>query len=104
MNNKINKQKWLTVCLLPIIWLFYFLCEIITGRVNDFYTFIMNLLLTIIFAITGLLIYNISKRYSNGFSSKVVFIIFIILILIDQGTKIVIKSFFFKYSSEIHRA
>lgn len=101
MNNKINKQKWLTICLLPIMWLFYFLFEIITGRVNDFYTFIMNLLLTIIFAITGLLIYNISKRYSNGFSSKVVFIIFIILMLIDQGTKIIIKSFFFNEHIEI---
>ena len=101
MANKINKEKWLTICLLPIMWLLYFAFEIITGRVNDFYTLIMNLLLTIVFAITGIFIYYMSKKYSNGFSSKVVILIFIILMLIDQGIKIIIKFFFFNNYIEI---
>ncbi len=95
MDNKINKEKWLTICLLPVMWLLYFAFEIITGRVNDFYTIIMNLLLTIVFAITGIFIYYMSRKYSNGFSSKIVILIFIVLMLIDQVTKIIIKSFFF---------
>lgn len=101
MSNKINKEKWLTICLLPIMWLLYFAFEIITGRVNDFYTLIMNLLLTIVFAITGIFIYYMSKKYSNGFSSKVVILIFIILMLIDQVIKITIKFFFFNNYIEI---
>lgn len=101
MANKINKEKWLTICLLPIMWLLYFSFEIITGRVNDLYTLIMNLLLTIIFAIIGILIYYLSKKYSNGFKSKIIILIFMILMLIDQVTKFIIKSFFFNNYIEI---
>lgn len=101
MANKINKEKWLTICLLPIMWLLYFSFEIITGRVNDLYTLIMNLLLTIIFAIIGILIYYLSKKYPNGFKSKIVILIFMILMLIDQVTKFIIKSFFFNNYIEI---
>lgn len=101
MTNKINKEKWLTIGLLPIMWILYFAFEIITGRVNDFYTFIMNFLLIIVFALTGWIIYFISQKYNKGFSSKVVIIIFVILMLIDQGTKILIRFFFFNKYIEI---
>ena len=101
MTNKINKEKLLTISLLPIMWMVYFLFEIITGRVNDFFTFIMNFLLIIVFAITGYLIYFISRKYNMGFSNKSVIIIFITLLLIDQTIKIVIKIFFFNDYLEI---
>lgn len=101
MTNKFNKDKWLTIGLLPIMWLLYFAFEIITGRVDSFYTLGMNLLLTIIFAFTGWIIYITSKKYSNGFSSKIVFVIFLILMLIDQGIKLIIKLFYFDNYFEI---
>ncbi|MDV4152772.1 signal peptidase II [Clostridium sp. AL.422] len=101
MSNKFNKEKWLTIALLPIMWLLYFAFEIITGRVNDFYTLLMNLVLTSVFALTGWLIYFISKKHYKGFDSKIVVIIFIILMLIDQVTKIIIKFFFFDKYIEI---
>lgn len=101
MSNKFNKEKWLAISILPIMWLCYFIFEIVTGRITDLYTFIMNLSLTIIFAITGWIIYIISKRYHKGFTSKAVIIIFIILMLFDQVTKIIIKSFFFDEYIEI---
>lgn len=96
-----NKEKWLTVGLLPIMWLIYFAFEIITGRVNDSYTLVMNLLLTLVFAFTGLIIYYFSNKYSKGFSNKIVISIFIILMLIDQGIKLIIKFFFFDNYLEI---
>ena len=65
MSNKFNKEKCLTVGLLPIMWLLYFAFEIITGRVKDFYTLFMNLLLTVIFAFTGWIIYLISIKYKK---------------------------------------
>ena len=97
----INKEKWLTISLLPIMWLLYFAFEIITGRVNDFYTFFLNLSLTIIFALTGWIIYLASQRYNNGFNTKTVIKIFISLMLIDQVIKIIIKFFFFNNYIEI---
>ena len=101
MSNKFNKEKWLTIGLLPIMWLLYFAFEIITGRVKDFYTLFMNLLLTVIFAFTGWIIYLISIKYKKGFSSKTVISIFLVLMLIDQGAKIIIKVFFFNDYLEI---
>lgn len=101
MTNKFNKDKWLTIGLLPIMWLLYFAFEIITGRVDSFYTLSMNLLLTIVFAFTGWIIYITSQKYSNGFTSKVVFIIFLMLMLIDQGIKLIIKLFYFDNYFEI---
>jgi signal peptidase II len=101
MNNNFNKDKWATIGILPIMWLLYFAFEIITGRVDSFYTLSMNLLLTILFAITGWIIYIISNKYPNGFTNKIVLIIFFILMLIDQGVKLVIKLFFFDKYFEI---
>lgn len=100
INNK-NKEKYLTIGLLPIMWLIYFAFEIITGRVTDFYTLVMNLLLTFIFAFAGLLIYYFSKKYSKGLLNKSVISTFIILMLIDQGLKLIIKFFFFDNYLEI---
>ncbi|MBU3109914.1 signal peptidase II [Clostridium gasigenes] len=101
MKKVFNNDKLLTIGILPIMWLAYFLFEIITGRVKDMYTFILNLSLIIVFAIVGLIIYILGERYSKGFSGKKVFSIFSILMLIDQGLKLVIKFFFFNNYFEI---
>lgn len=101
MSYKFNKEKWLTIGLLPIMWLLYFAFEIITGRVNDFYTLFMNLLLTTVFAFTGWVIYQFSVKYKKGFTSKTIIFIFLFLMLIDQGSKIIIKIFFFNDYVEI---
>lgn len=101
MNINFNKDKLLTICILPIMWLVYFAFEIITGRVNDFYTLILNLSLTIIFALVGFIIYIVSQKYANGFSTKSLFIIFAILMLIDQGLKLIIKLNYFDIYFEI---
>lgn len=101
MKKFFNKDKLLTIGILPIMWLIYFLFEIITGRVKDMYTLILNLSLIIVFAIVGLIIYILGERYSKGFSGKKVFSIFAILMIIDQGIKIIIKFFFFDNYFEI---
>lgn len=101
MKKVFNKDKLLTIGILPMMWLLYFLFEIITGRVKDMYTLILNLSLIIVFAIVGLIIYLLGERYAEGFSSKKVFSIFALLMLIDQGIKIIIKQFFFDTYFEI---
>lgn len=101
MDNKFNKDKILTILILPLMWLIYFVFEIVTGRVKDLYTFITNLALVLLFALVGYIIYIISKKYSNGFSQKTVLKFFLLLLLIDQGIKIIIKKFFFNNFHEI---
>lgn len=101
MFNNINKEKWLTIMLLPIMWLIYFIFEIVTGRVSDLYTLISNLSLTILFLFTGYIIYLLSLSFKDGFSNKSLLTIFLVLMLIDQGIKIIIKFFFFNERFEI---
>lgn len=101
MNNNFNKDKILTISILPLMWLIYFAFEIVTGRVKDFYTFITNLALIVLFALVGYIIYILSTKYSHGFSGKGVFKIFILLMIIDQGIKLIIKKFFFNDFHEI---
>lgn len=101
MRKNFNTDKLITMTILPIMWLIYFLFEIITGRVKDFYTLILNLLLTFIFLFVGLIIFILSEKYHKGFSKTQMFILFIVLMLIDQGSKIIIKSSFFNSYFEV---
>lgn len=103
MNNRFNKDKILTISILPLMWLIYFAFEIVTGRVKDFYTLITNLALIFLFALVGYIVYILSNRYSNGFNGKTVFKIFLVLMVIDQGIKLIIKKFFFNDFYEIIR-
>lgn len=101
MKNNFNKDKLLTIGILPIMWLIYFTFEIVTGRVKDLYTLILNLSLVFVFALVGYIIYYVSNKYYNGFNGKNLFIIFIVLMLIDQGGKLIIKLNFFNSYYEI---
>ena len=38
MKYSFNKDKMLTIGILPAMWLIYFLFEIFSGRVHDLYT------------------------------------------------------------------
>lgn len=101
MKNTFNKDKLLTIGILPIMWLIYFAFEIVTGRVKDLYTLILNLSLVFVFALVGYIIYYLSNKYSDGFQGKKLFLIFLVLMLIDQGSKLIIKFNFFNSYYEI---
>lgn len=101
MNKPFNKEKLITITILPIMWLVYFLFEIITGRVTDLYTLVLNLSLVFVFAFVGFIIYTLGQKYNTGFKSKQLFIIFLVLMAIDQGIKLIIKYNFFNSYFEI---
>lgn len=95
-----NKQKYITIFALPCMWLAYFLFELFTGRVKDLVTLIGNLLFLVLFAAIGYFAYSFTKRYEKGLSTKAMWIFFFVLMIIDQGIKIIIKFFYFhKYVS-----
>lgn len=97
MKNK----KLLTISILPIMWLLYVLFELISGRITDFKTILFNFILIILFGFVGLLIYNLSIRFNSGLTRQLVLSSFILFFLLDQGIKIIIKSFFFNKHIEI---
>lgn len=101
MYKKFDKEKLLIVGILPLMWFCYFLFELFTLRIKTLYDICLNLSLLFLFAIVGWIIYCIQKRYSNGIKNKSLFIIFLILMLIDQGIKLIIKFRFFHSFVEI---
>ncbi|SHK82757.1 signal peptidase II [Clostridium cavendishii DSM 21758] len=90
-----NKQKIIAIGILPLMWLLYFGFELISGRINSTFDIIMNLLLTLFFAISGAFIYYIGTKSASGAKSKTMFKLFIVLMLLDQGLKLVINTWYF---------
>ncbi|MEN8079365.1 signal peptidase II [Clostridioides difficile] len=101
MKHSFNKDKMLTIGILPIMWLIYFLFEIFSGRVKDLYTLILNLSLVLVFAFAGWIIYKCSIKNLSGVNTKVLITTFVILMLLDQGLKLIIKFNFFDAYFEI---
>lgn len=90
-----NTKKFLTIGILPFMWFLYFLFELITGRIENMPTIILNLSLMILFALCGLFIYKIGLKKESGFKFKTMCKIFMSLMIIDQGIKLLIKLFCF---------
>lgn len=97
MNNK----KWVTISILPIMWLIYFLFELFTGRIHSNSETLMMLLLTIPFGLVGYLIYTLWSNHKNGFSNKVLLGFFAFLMILDQGVKFIIYKWFFQKNFKI---
>ena len=91
MKNK----KFLTICILPLMWFLYVLFELFTGRINDFKTILLNIILILLFALVGLLTYSLGIKHENGFNSKILIVLFTCFFLFDQGIKILIKLLWF---------
>lgn len=101
MKDSLNKDKILTIGILPVMWLIYFLFEILSGRIDNFYTLISNLSLILVFAFVGWIIYKFSIKNLDGIKTKILIYIFVFLMLLDQGLKLIIKSKFFNFYFEI---
>jgi len=93
-----NKDRLLAVGTLPTMWIIYFIFELITGRIHDTFTVMMNLVTAALFALIGLFAYKVGMKNSSGFKNKKLWVIFVILFLIEQGSKLIIKLKFFDYN------
>ena len=90
-----QKKKLVAISILPFMWFLYFIFELITGRIESNLHIAFNILMFLIFAIVGYTIYKICSNHIYGFSKKTLWILFVILFILDQGSKIIIKFFFF---------
>lgn len=96
-----NTKKILTIVILPFMWFLYFIFELVTGRITNFPTIMLNLFLMLLFALVGLFIYKVGSKNNNGFNFKIMTNIFLVLMLIDQGLKLIIKLFYFNFHIDI---
>ncbi|EGT3617600.1 signal peptidase II [Clostridium perfringens] len=96
-----NKKKWVTIGILPIMWLIYFLFEFLTGRVQNNSETFMMLFLIIPFALVGYLVYTLWNKHKNGFSNKTLLFLFAFLMILDQGVKFIIYKWFFNTHFDI---
>lgn len=96
-----NKSKLLIIGTLPGMWIIYFLFELISGNLTNTYEILMNLSISILFLGVGYILYLLYQKYKTGLSSKKLWLIFIILMLLDQGIKLIIKLFFFDNRFEV---
>lgn len=90
-----KKLKLLIIGILPFMWLIYILFELFTGRITNSTILIGNISLLFLFAIVGYIIYVSSLKFNNGLKRSQLIILFIILMILDQGGKLLIKLFFF---------
>lgn len=88
-------KKFLTIGILPLMWIAYFIFELISGRITNSEIFIGNVFLTLLFALVGIFIYNFTKKHEYGLNTKTLYLLFFILLILDQGVKLIIKLFFF---------
>lgn len=96
-----NKKKWVTIGILPIMWLIYFLFEFLTGRVENNSETFMMLFLALPFALVGYLVYALWNKHKNGFSNKTLLWLFAFLMILDQGVKFIIYKWFFNTHFDI---
>lgn len=96
-----NKKKWVTISILPIMWIIYFLFEFFTGRIENNSETFMMLLLIIPFALIGDITYILITKYKKGLKNKTLISIFALLMLLDQGIKFIIYKWFFNDSFNI---
>lgn len=90
-----NKERLLTIIILPSMWLIYILFEIFSGNLSEAPVILFNFLLLPVLAFIGFLFYRISNKYKKGVSTKIIFYFTLTLIAFDQIIKIIIKFFFF---------
>lgn len=96
-----KKEKLITISILPGMWLLYFLFEFFTGRINTTFSLITNLSLVIFFALIGYILFKLEEKYFSGFKNITLIKIFTVFMLLEQGSKIIIKFFFFDNYFEI---
>ncbi|MBD7913489.1 MULTISPECIES: signal peptidase II [Clostridium] len=87
--------KLLTIGGLPLMWGLYFLFELFTGRISDPLALMTNIILIAIFFLFGYIIHIYSLKHTDGLPFKKILFLFCILMLLDQGIKIIIKFYFF---------
>lgn len=65
-----NKEKLLTILILPSMWFLYILFELFSGNLYDLNTLLFNFILLIPLVLIGLYFYKANLKYHSGIPKK----------------------------------
>ena len=91
-----KKPKYIFILILPLMWISYCLFELFSKRLSLSIFTSLTILPTLMLLLISYLFFKISKYFKHGLSKKLLFLLFILLFFIDQGSKLIIKIFFFE--------
>lgn len=86
------KPLWKTAGIFVSMWLVYYILELISGNIQGIYAAAMNLIIPALFlALMAGIFYTMSIKSSPGLKSNKIFLIILVLIIIEQGLKLLIR-------------
>lgn len=91
-----KKTKFIFMLILPLMWVVYCLFEFFTARLSFYEIIPLVLLPTIFLFFINCFFLKISSHFNNGLSKKISVFLFLLLLFLDQGIKLIIKLFFFQ--------
>jgi signal peptidase II len=84
---------WKILCIFVSMWLAYYILELLSGNIHGIYSVLINLIIpTLFLSIMAAIFYYISIKSITEFNSKKIILITFILIIIEQGTKLIIRN------------
>lgn len=93
MKAMFTRPLWKIICIFDSMWLFYYILELLSGNIHGISSILINLIAPISFlSIMASIFYVLSLKDASGFSYKRMLLTIFILIVIEQGTKLIIRS------------
>lgn len=93
MKVLFKKPLWKVIGIFISMWMVYYVLELFCGNIQGTYAILINLIIPILFlSIMAAIFYCISTKRIAKFNSKKIVLIIFILIIIEQGTKLIIRS------------
>ena len=86
-----KKTNYMLIIVLPLMWLLYCLFEFFSGKIYLSTLIFLTIFPSLILFIISFLLFKISKYFEHGLSKKSLFFLSLILFIIDQSAKIIIR-------------
>lgn len=93
MKPAFSKPLLKIIGIFDLLWLIYYGLELLSGNIQGIGPILFNLIIPLLFlSIMAYIFYALAIKVSPGFSSKKILLIIFVLIIIEQGTKLIIRS------------
>lgn len=93
MKSILKKPLFKILCIFNSLWLLYYILELFSGNLQGTYAILINLFVPLLFlSLMALMFYSLSLHTPQVLAAKKIISAILVLVLIEQGTKLVIRS------------
>lgn len=93
MKMIFRKPLWKVIGIFNSMWLAYYILELLSGNIIGIGSILINLIVPMLFlTFMACIFYSLSQINVSGFSCKTTLLTIFILIILEQGTKAIIRS------------